>query len=243
MFHSGYSIHDAREKLWLAEDKNAFSSAMNVVKNSLKELNLGPDSMLELEKRAYYVSNDYSEKDTKEKVLEAKQRVIAYLDELMENTAGHELLQKILENFYFFLEALLEREPHGRGGIQKPHLENIQIKNEYDVQHFLYAYLKPLYPEVRAEVSEDTGYSTVRVDISLDTECVIEVKCTRKGMTLKKLIEEIEADMVHYSARTIYFFIYDKEKLIENPLVFKQTYQKKMKEKKIHIVIHQPKNM
>ena len=30
-----------------------------------------------------------------------------------------------------------------------------------------------------------------------------EVKCTRNGMALKKLTEEIEADMVHYSAKNI----------------------------------------
>lgn len=60
-------------------------------------------------------------------------------------------------------------------------------------------------------------------------------------MALKKLIEEIEADMVHYSAKEIFFFIYDKEKIIENPSVFKNVYEEKMKDKQIHIIIHQPK--
>ncbi len=90
-------------------------------------------------------------------------------------------------------------------------------------------------------MSEDTGYNTVRVDIVLDIKNVIEVKCTRKGMAQKKLIEEIEADMVHYSAKNIYFFIYDKEKIIENPLGFKNIYEKKVANKKIHIIIHQLK--
>lgn len=93
----------------------------------------------------------------------------------------------------------------------------------------------------RAEVSEDTGYGTVRTDILLDLNNVIEVKCTRRGMALKKLIEEIEADMVHYSAKNIYFFIYDKEKIVDNPFNFKMTYEGKMKDKQIHIIIHQPK--
>lgn len=115
------------------------------------------------------------------------------------------------------------------------------IRNEYDVQHLLFAYIRPLYPTARAEVSEDTGYNTVRVDIALDAKNVIEVKCTRKGMAQKKLIEEIEADMVHYSAECIYFFIYDKEKIIENPLNFRNTYEKKVANKRIHIIIHQPK--
>ena len=51
-------------------------------------------------------------------------------------------------------------------------------------------------------------------------------------MKLKKLVEEIEADMVHYGAENIYFLIYDKEKIIENPMVFKKTYEEKIKGKK-----------
>lgn len=90
-------------------------------------------------------------------------------------------------------------------------------------------------------MSEDTGYSTVRVDIVLDAKSVIEIKCTRSGMSQKRLIEQIEADMVHYGAESIYFFIYDKEKIIDNPLTFKSTYEMKMTDKQIHIIIHQPK--
>lgn len=110
-----------------------------------------------------------------------------------------------LDNFYIFLENLLEREPHKKGGIQKGRLECLKIKNEYDVQHLLYAYLKPLYPMARLEVNEDTGYGTVRPDIFLDTEHMIEVKCTRKGTGLKRLIEEIKADMVHYRSKSVFY--------------------------------------
>lgn len=60
-------------------------------------------------------------------------------------------------------------------------------------------------------------------------------------MSRKKLVEEIEADIVHYSASNIYFFIYDKEKLIDNPQVFKNHYENIVKEKNIFITIHQPK--
>lgn len=56
----------------------------------------------------------------------------------------------------------------------------MKIKNEYDVQHLLYACIKLLYPMARIEVNEDTGYGTVRTDIFLDSERVIEIKCTRK---------------------------------------------------------------
>ena len=60
-------------------------------------------------------------------------------------------------------------------------------------------------------------------------------------MTQKILSEEIEADMVHYNQREIYFFIYDKNKIIKNIESFKNTYESMLNEKKIHIIIHQPK--
>lgn len=164
-----------------------------------------------------------------------------FIDDMMNANMGKETLLKVMENFYLFLEGLIERKPHSRAGIQKEQLETLKIKNEYDIQHFLFAYLRPVYPMARTEVTEDTGYSSVRVDIALDEKNVIEVKCTRKGMAKKKLIEEIEADMVHYGAETIYFFIYDKEKIIDNPLNFKNIYERKMTNKQIHIIIHQPK--
>ena len=62
-------------------------------------------------------------------------------------------------------------------------------------------------------------------------------------MKEKKLMEEIEADIVHYSARNLYFFIYDKEKLIANPQVFKSNYESITKEKNVYVTIHQPKKL
>ena len=158
-----------------------------------------------------------------------KDAVQAYMNGIGMQTESAELERRA---FYF-----------PRGGIQPAQLNAVRIKNEYDVQHLLYAYLKPLYPAARAEVSEDTGYEAVRPDIRLDDDRVIEVKCSRSEMKEKKLIEEIEADMVHYRASHIYFFVYDKEKIIENPKIFKNTYENKIKEKQVCIIIHQPKRL
>lgn len=126
--------------------------------------------------------------------------------------------------------------------LQQP-LESLKISNEYDVQFLLYAYLKPIFPKARPEVSEDTGYETVRTDIQINSDTYIEVKCSRKSMKKKKLIEEIEADIVHYNATNLYFYIYDKEKIIDNPLNFKETYENRLQEKNIHIIIQQPISM
>ena len=115
-----------------------------------------------------------------------QKRVIEYLEEIMSGSPADDQLLTVLDNYYLFLESLLERPPHKRGGIQKEQLSALKIQNEYDVQHLLYAYLKPLYPLARAEVSEDTGYGTVRTDIFLDSEHVIEIKCTRNSMKAQK---------------------------------------------------------
>lgn len=241
MFSNSGSIQQAMERLVCTKDSQSFQAAISALKEQMKRTGIDSQYLIDLERRAYYLPNEYSDKDTKEKMLEAKKRVIEYMNEIMNVNENGRLLLDILENFYLFLENLFERRLHKRGGIQKEQLEGLRIKNEYDVQHLLYAYLKPLYPMARAEVNEDTGYGTVRTDILLDSENTIEVKCTRKGMVLKKLVEEIEADMVHYSAKNIYFFIYDKEKLIDNLCNFKSIYEEKMKDKHIYIIIHQPK--
>ena len=206
---------------------------MSGIRNFLKTLDASPQCLMELEQRAYYLVNEYSDKETMANLDTARKRVIDYLKQLMTGSPADDRLLSVLNNYYLFLESLLEMSPHRRGSIQKEQLSGLKIQNEYDVQHLLYAYLKPLYPLARAEVSEDTGYGTVRTDIFLDSGHVIEVKCTRGSMQSKKLIEEIEADMVHYHAEHIYFFIYDKEKIIENPELFRNIYENKIKGKQI----------
>lgn len=235
------SIPNAITRLKNVKNGQEFSILLAGLRTFLKTLDDSPQCLMELEQRAYYFINEYSDKETMRNLDAARNRVIAYLEQTMTASPADDRLLTILDNYHLFLEALLERPPHRRGGIQKEHLSGLKIQNEYDVQHLLYAYLKPLYPLARAEASEDTGYGTVRADILLDSEHVIEVKCTRSSMPQKKLIEELEADMVHYHAEHIYFFLYDKEKIIENPGLFRNIYENKVKGKQIHIVIHQPK--
>ncbi len=235
------SMRNAIIELKAVKNSNDFESILYSLRDFLKSLDMDPKCLMELEQRAYYPINEYSDKETRNNLDAAAKRVIEYLEEIMTGSPADDQLLTVLDNYYLFLESLLERPPHKHGSIRKEQLSALKIQNEYDVQQLLYAYLKPLYPLARAEVSEDTGYGTVRTDIFLDTEHVIEIKCTRNSMKLKKLTEEIEADMVHYSAEHIYFFIYDKEKIIENPQLFRNTYENKVKGKQIHIVIHQPK--
>ena len=235
-----HSIEEALASFKKADNEQTFEMNVTLFKQYLKQDGMSAEGIKEFERRAYYLPNEYSKKDTQERMMVARERVISYIEQFLDNEESNILLQ-VLEHYDLFLENLIERDPNKRAGIRKEQLSALKIENEYDVQHLLFAYLKPLYPMARTEVNQDTGYATVRTDISLDSETLIEVKCTRPSMQLGKLKEEIAADMIHYSEKNIYFFIYDKEKIIKEPQIFKKTYEKMVKEKNIHITIHQPK--
>lgn len=63
----------------------------------------------------------------------------------------------------------------------------------------------------------------------------------REGDKMALKAEDVQFCVKKYGAQNICFFLYDREKIIENPLNFKMSYEAKMKEKKIHIIIHQSK--
>ena len=73
-------------------------------------------------------------------------------------------------------------------------LEGLSDKNDSltanDLQHLLYAALRPLYEDIREEVTEDSGVGAVRSDLKIPSlNAVIEAKCSRKSMNLKSLTE------------------------------------------------------
>ena len=132
-------------------------------------------------------------------------------------------------------------EPHKKATLNSEVLQNIQIKNEYDLQHLLYAVIRPLYTDARIEVTEDTGCKAVRSDIKIPSlNTIVETKCTRESMNLGKLAEEIEADIVHYNADHIYFYVYDKQKIIRDRKAFETTFNKNFDGKQIEVIVQQP---
>lgn len=137
------SIQDAIIRLKNVKDGQQFSVLLTGLRNFLKTLDTTPQCLMELEQRAYYPINEYSDKETRNNLDAATKRVIEYLEEIMTGSPADDQLLTVLDNYYLFLD--------------------------------------------------------------------------------------------------IYFFIYDKEKIIENPQLFRNTYENKVKGKRIHIVIHQPK--
>lgn len=243
MAHKIQNLEEAVECLQRADDRETYDNNVKMIRQYLKHTGANTQTIKEFEESAKYFPNEYSEQDTKKRIVKARERAITYLAEFADDENNDSILIQVLENYDLFWGNFVERKPHKSAGIKKEQLECLKIENEYDLQHILYAYLMPLFPEARTEVSEDTGYATVRPDIYLGSKHIIEVKCTRTLMREKKLMEEIEADITHYSAENIYFFIYDRAKIIQNIRVFKETYENITQEKNIHVIIHQPKNL
>lgn len=59
-------------------------------------------------------------------------------------------------------------------------------------------------------------------------------------MTERKLTEEIGSDIFHYKYKNLFFFIYDKEKIIKDIDHFNKEYNKKINEKNINTIVIQP---
>lgn len=197
-----------------------------------------------------YMANEFSDTATKKNMLRAKENLLFYLESSSSENQGDFLkysdvcLEKYLNNFYLFLEAFKEMIPDKRASLTADDLQKIKIENEYDLQHLLYAALRPLYGDIRREVTEDSGVGAIRSDLKIPSlNAVIEAKCSRKSMNLKMLTEQIEADIVHYKADSIYFYIYDKEKVIKDRAAFETYFNRSFDGKRIRIIILQPVNL
>lgn len=208
------------------------------------------DIIQNVKSKQKYIVNRFSEESTRENMLKAKDNLLIYLNSILEENGEEsspyiqQEIEKYLNNFYFFLEAFKEAKLDKRASLTSEELQKIQIKNEYDLQHLLYAVIKPLCVDARREVADDSGIGTVRSDICIPSlKTIIETKCTGRSTNLKKLTEELEADIVHYKADYIYFYIYDKEKIIKDRHNFELNFSRKFDEKNVRTIILQPVNM
>ena len=232
------------EKLQNIFEINEYDQFVTELYEMLRIKEYSNDIIVQIRKRATYLKNRFSDEVNRENMLMAKIKLTDYLSALTQEEYQNPDLKNLeiyLENFYLFLEALTEYSPDKRATIKHENLEKITIQNEYDLQHLLYAALKPLYPGIRKEVSKDSGIGTVREDVCIpDLDVVLEAKCTRDSMTLKKLIEEIEADIVHYQEKNIFFYVYDKKKIIKETKNFNDYFNKQFDRKKVKLFVVQP---
>lgn len=123
-----------------------------------------------------------------------------------------EIIAPILENFDRFANTLLRRHKDRTA---------LEIRDEYDVQDLLQGILRLFIEDVRTEdyVPSYAGGNS-RTDFYLPKmNTYIETKMTRKGLVDKKIGEELSVDIIRYGnqCKNLICFIYDKDKLLENP--------------------------
>lgn len=203
------------------------------------------DLWQQLSELAHYQKNMFSHISNNQAMQVARDRLLNYIQKDASfgtsDTIKLSQLDNMLKNFLLFKEALIDRTPDKRATI-KPTILNPE--NEYDIQHLLYAMLKPAFPTLRTEVAEDSGTATVRADLYIhEQSAIVEVKCTRSSMSQRNLTEEIEADIVHYSAQHIFFLIYDKALIIKNPIPYQKELSRTFDGKEICLIIEQPKRL
>jgi len=79
----------------------------------------------------------------------------------------------------------------------------------------IFSLIKPVFTDAKIDVVENTGSTTVRYDIDIEScNTTIEVKCSRPSMTERNLNEEMGSDSFHYNRNNIIFFVYNKESIV-----------------------------
>lgn len=255
------SIQLIKEQIDIFNGIEEISTINSAFRNLVREINnilYSKEIVDKLKQNFLYQENEYSEQKTKENIKSAKERVISFLEDIIDYINNNDcklinnnaelpneisilVLKRILNNFYMHIETMYEQVVHGKAGITKEDLNKLKIVNEYDVQRMLYSLIKPIFPEARTEVPDDAGFSGVRYDIFIERlSAIIEVKCSRGSMTEKSLSEEIGSDILHYKYNNIFFFIYDKEKIIKNLTAFRNTYNRTFDGKNVDTIIIQP---
>lgn len=252
-------INDKLIKIQESKDINVIKILLKETEGQLVNILSDHSIVIEFKSETVYQENEFSEASTKKNILRAKQKAIYFLENLINDIRSNSnrenyinsyefseeialvIITKILNNFYSHIESMYEAIVHGKAKITKENLDKIKIGNEYDVQRILYSLIKPIFPEARLEVSDDTGYGTIRYDIIIEKyNIAIEVKCSRNSMTERDLSEELGSDAFHYNYSNIFFFIYDRYKIVKNKAAFINTYNRTYNNKRIDVVLIQP---
>ena len=161
------------EKLKLVDTVEEYEEFISKLHQMMKQETYKNDIVQNIRNKQKYMVNKFSKESTRENMLKAKENLLIYLDSILceEYEKSSQFIQRELErflrNFYFFLEAFREAKPDKRASLTTENLQKIQIENEYDLQHLLYAVIKPLCPDARREVNDDSGVGTVRSDIKI----------------------------------------------------------------------------
>jgi hypothetical protein len=119
----------------------------------------------------------------------------------------------------------------------------IEVTDEYDVQDILHALLKIFFSDIRPEEwTPSYAGGSGRVDFLLKLErIVIEVKKTRKSLSIKQIGEQLIVDIDRYKnvpdCDTLICFVYDPEGLISNPTGLKSDLSGKKDTLQVEVIV------
>lgn len=145
----------------------------------------------------------------------------------------------------FFIENLFLKFHQVVRQLRKRHdnSETLDVQNEYDVQDLLHSLLRIYFDDIISEENAPS-YAGVhsRMDFILPQEKIaIETKMTRKGLDRKKLVSELNDDIVFYqthpNCNLLYILVYDPEEKIENPRGVESELNKKHNELDVKLFI------
>ena len=134
-----------------------------------------------------------------------------------------------------WLENLINKFPSiiGSLGQKRDSRQNLMISNEYDLQALLHALLFLRFDDIRPEdPTPIVAGRSAKMDFVLkEEEIVLEVKIAKRGHDEKQIGEELFLDITKYSERpdckTLIFFIYDKDGVVQNKKGLKNDIEKK----------------
>ena len=233
-------LKEYADKIKESESVDEYEKAVKDLVEYLKQIGQSEDA-LKLETLSKVRKNRFSSRETREELYAVKTSVADYCKGMMIGENDVEMILKLLNNFPLFCRNLYKTSIHKSCSEDvKNHLTGFSIENEFDLQKLMLAVMSAVYTDARIESAQDSGHHTVRKDIVIDSiATVIELKCTRLGMTERQLSEEVAADMIHYNNKNMYFFIYDKVGIIKNTASFQRTYEEqKIDEKNVHVIIY-----
>lgn len=161
-----------------------------------------------------------------------------------EDRIPSDTLESVIDNFGLCLYNMFSVAPDKKASLTENVLKQITIQNEYDVQHIMYAVIKALYPSARREVPDDIGYASDRYDIFIEElDAIVEIKCTRKDHSEKKLFRELGEDAFFYNCSKLIMYIYDKNSVITDVNNFVKALERTDSGKEIKVFVEQTKEL
>jgi hypothetical protein len=119
----------------------------------------------------------------------------------------------------------------------------LEIEDEYDIQDLMHALLHLVCEDIRDEEwTPSYAGGSSRVDFLLKKEkIVVEVKKTRKDLTLRSIGEQLIIDIARYQShpdcKKLICFVYDPEGRIGNPVGLESDLTKKHGELPVTVIV------